>query len=110
MIVPPMRRRATLTIAASLPLLLSLACGGGRGHPGCTRRCRRPAPSPPTPVPGPRAAQRGPHRGDDPGLGRPRQLRNTAIKTPNLDRLAAEGARFTSFYVPAPSAPRRGPG
>jgi hypothetical protein len=28
------------------------------------------------------------------------------IQTPNLDRLAAEGARFTDFYSPAPFAPR----
>lgn len=27
---------------------------------------------------------------------------STTIKTPNIDRLAAEGMRFTDFYVPAP--------
>jgi arylsulfatase A-like enzyme len=32
------------------------------------------------------------------------------ILTPNLDRLADEGARLTSFYVLTPYRPRCGPG
>jgi hypothetical protein len=31
------------------------------------------------------------------------------IKTPHLDRMAEEGRKFTSFYVPARSARRRAP-
>ncbi|MGC4006522.1 MAG: sulfatase [Pirellulales bacterium] len=37
---------------------------------------------------------------DDLGYGDPSCYGNTRTKTPNLDRLAAEGTRFTSFYVP----------
>ena len=39
---------------------------------------------------------------DDLGWGDLGSFGNTKIRTPNLDRMAAEGARFTSFYVPAP--------
>jgi arylsulfatase A-like enzyme len=39
---------------------------------------------------------------DDLGWGDLGSYGNAVIRTPNLDRLAAEGARFTSFYVPTP--------
>ena len=47
---------------------------------------------------------------DDLGWGDLGSYGNRLIHTPNLDRLAAEGARFTSFYVPTPicSASRAG--
>jgi arylsulfatase len=47
---------------------------------------------------------------DDLGWGDLGSYGNRVIRTPNLDRLASEGARYTSFYVPAPicSASRAG--
>jgi arylsulfatase A-like enzyme len=47
---------------------------------------------------------------DDLGWGDLGSYGNAVIRTPNLDRLAAEGVRFTSFYVPTPvcSASRAG--
>lgn len=45
---------------------------------------------------------------DDLGWGDLGCYGNPAFKTPNLDRLAAEGARLTSFYDPVPyCAPSR---
>jgi arylsulfatase A-like enzyme len=45
---------------------------------------------------------------DDMGYGDLGSYGNTRIRTPNLDRLGAEGARFTNFYVAAPvCAPSR---
>ena len=45
---------------------------------------------------------------DDLGWGDLGSYGNGRIHTPNLDRMAAEGVRFTSFYVPAPiCAPSR---
>jgi arylsulfatase A-like enzyme len=47
---------------------------------------------------------------DDLGWGDLASYGNRLIRTPNLDRLAAEGARYTTFYVPTPvcSASRAG--
>ncbi|QEL16114.1 sulfatase family protein [Limnoglobus roseus] len=39
---------------------------------------------------------------DDFGYGDPGYSGNTMVKTPNMDRLAAEGVRFTQGYVMAP--------
>ena len=39
---------------------------------------------------------------DDFGWGDPSCYGNTAVKTPNMDRLAKEGVRFTQGYVAAP--------
>src|SRR5207248_8760695 len=39
---------------------------------------------------------------DDMGYGDLGCYGNTKIRTPNIDRLAAEGTRFTSFYVAQP--------
>ena len=106
MIVPPMGRRATQVTAACFPLLLSVACGGG-GTPAAP-----PLPTPAAVAPTP-APDLGPPNvvlivADDLGWGDLGSYGNTAVKTPNLDRLAAEGARLTSFYVAAPiCAPSR---
>jgi uncharacterized sulfatase len=46
---------------------------------------------------------------DDLGYGDLACFGHTKFKTPRLDRMAAEGARLTSFYVPVPfCAPSRG--
>ncbi len=63
---------------------------------------RRAAPSSPTPLP-----DLGPPNvvlvvADDLGWGDLGSYGNRVIRTPNLDRLAAEGARYTTFYVPTP--------
>src|SRR5690349_6023107 len=39
---------------------------------------------------------------DDMGYGDAGCYGNTKIKTPNIDRLATEGTRFTNFYVSQP--------
>src|SRR5829696_719842 len=45
---------------------------------------------------------------DDLGWGDLSCYGNTKFKTPNLDRMAAEGARLTDFYTPCPyCAPTR---
>ena len=53
-----------------------------------------------------RAAERGPNVvlivADDLGYGDAACYGNKKIKTPNIDRLAAEGTRFTNFYVSQP--------
>lgn len=39
---------------------------------------------------------------DDMGYGDPSSFGNTLVTTPNIDRLATEGRRFTNFYVNSP--------
>ncbi len=39
---------------------------------------------------------------DDMGYADPSCFGNPAMKTPNIDRLAAEGIRLTNFYVNSP--------
>lgn len=83
--------------------LLLAGCGGA--GPSAT------APSGPEPRPSPTPA--GPPNivlvvADDLGFGDLSSYGSQVIKTPNLDRLAAEGVRFTQFTVPAPiCAPSR---
>lgn len=73
-------------LLALLPL--AIACHGG-------------APSPPVP-----AAGRAPNIivvfVDDMGYGDLSSYGNTRAQTPNIDRLAREGMRFTQFYVNSP--------
>ena len=102
-----MLRSTSLLAAAVLPIVMSL-CLRGRRH-----RPRRAAPAPATAAAATPAPDLGPPNvvlilADDMGWGDLGSYGNTAIKTPNLDRLATEGARFTAFYVPAPiCAPSR---
>jgi arylsulfatase A len=102
-----MTHRTLSLPAAVLALGVSLACGGGASQPSAPSV---PSPSPAAPTPAP---DLGPPNvvvilADDLGWGDLSSYGNTAIRTPNLDRLAAEGARFTSFYVAAPiCAPSR---
>jgi arylsulfatase len=86
-----------------------LSCGGG--SPSLPSQPSVPVAAPaPTPTP-----DLGPPNvvlilADDLGWGDLGSYGNRLIRTPNLDRLAAEGVRFTSFYVPTPvcSASRAG--
>ncbi len=39
---------------------------------------------------------------DDMGYGDPSSFGNTKIQTPNMDRIAKEGIKFTNFYVASP--------
>ena len=85
---------------------LAAACGGGGGSTS-SPTTGAPAPSPSA------AANLGPPNvvvilADDLGWGDLGVYGGTAAKTPNIDRMAADGARFTSFYVDAPiCAPSR---
>jgi arylsulfatase A len=103
--VRPMMRRASLLAAILLSTAMSLACGDGPSSPVAAPQ---PTAGAPTPAP-----DLGPPNvvlilADDLGWGDLGSYGNTLIKTPNIDRLAAEGVRFTSFYVPAPiCAPSR---
>jgi arylsulfatase A-like enzyme len=84
-----------------------VSCGGGSSSSPAVP----PLPSPPAPVTS--TPTREPPNvvvvlADDLGWGDLGSYGSAAIRTPNLDRMAAEGARFTSFYVPAPiCAPSR---
>jgi len=76
--------------------------------------CGRPStPSGVTPAPSPPRAPAGPPNivfivADDLGYGDLASYGSPKIKTPNLDRLASEGVRFTNFRVPVPiCAPSR---
>jgi arylsulfatase A len=81
-------------------VLASLTGCGGGGGASSTGPSGPAAVATPTPDPGP------PNivfvLADDMGYGDLGVYGNTRVKTPNLDRLAAEGARFTNFYVAAP--------
>jgi arylsulfatase A len=109
MALRPMMRRAALLPALALLLAVSSHCGGGGGVPGPAG----PAPSTPSPAAATPPPDLGPPNvvlivADDLGWGDLGSYGSTTIRTPNLDLLASEGARFTSFYVPAPiCAPSR---
>lgn len=86
--------------ALLLAALLS-GCGGGQGATATNPTAPVATPSAWAPV------DLGPPNivvvmADDLGWGDLGVYGNTAIRTPNIDRLAADGARFTSFYVPTP--------
>ncbi len=88
--------------APALLLAVVAACGGGGQGSSVT------APTTPVPAPSPWSpVDLGPPNvvvvlADDLGWGDLGVYGNTVIRSPNIDRLAAEGARFSSFYVPTP--------
>ena len=95
------RRGTTRAAVALLAAAGPLSCGGG--SPSLPSQPPAPIAAPaPTPTP-----DLGPPNvvvilADDLGWGDLGSYGNRLIRTPNIDRLAAEGARFTSFYVPTP--------
>lgn len=97
-----MLRCALIALAA-----LALSCGGGgsTGSPSSpTGAAGSPPPAAPAWAP---VLGLGPPNvvlvvADDLGWGDLGVYGNRVIRTPNIDTLAAEGARFTSFYVPTP--------
>jgi hypothetical protein len=99
-------RAAIVLLAATAPL----SCGGGPSSLLPYQPSSGFAGPAPTPTP-----DLGPPNvvlilADDLGWGDLGSYGNRLIRTPNIDRLAAEGVRFTSFYVPTPicSASRAG--
>ena len=97
-------RVALAGLAACALASFALACGGTAGSPS------QPAVATPVPTPTP---DPGPPNivfilADDMGYGDLGSFGGTKIRTPNIDRHAAEGVRFTNFYVAAPvCAPSR---
>ena len=86
-------------IAGILAVALLAGCGGGSAPVPTAPADSAPPPSPPAPA--------GPPNfviivADDLGYGDVSSFGATRIKTPNLDRLASEGVRLTTFTVPAP--------
>ena len=102
-----MRHRGIAHALAALLSAISVCCGGGQAAlPSSPSASTTAAAGAPTPDPGP------PNvvliLADDLGWGDLGSYGNGRIHTPNLDRMAAEGVRFTSFYVPTPiCAPSR---
>src|SRR5512143_1392914 len=98
-------RVAALGIASCALLAFGPGCGGEAASPVAAPQ---PAAVVATPTPDPGPPNVVVIVADDMGYGDLGSYGNTRIRTPNLDRLAAEGARFTNFYVAAPvCAPSR---
>jgi len=105
-----MTRLRGLTSVVVALLSGSLSCGGGQPVLPSSASKTGDAAAAVVPTPAPNL---GPPNvvlilADDLGWGDLGSYGNRTIRTPNLDRLAAEGARFTSFYTSAPiCAPSR---
>ena len=106
-----MRQRGLASVVAAFLSGLSLSCGGGgqttlpssasKATPAAAAAAAAPAPTlgPPNVVL---------ILADHHGWGDLGSYGNRTIRTPNLDRIAAEGERYTNFYVAAPMcAPSR---
>ncbi len=98
-----MAQPGRLGLAVVLLAALSSSCGGGGGA-SPTSSAGVPVAAQPTPQP---LVDLGPPNvvvilADDLGWGDLGSYGNGVIRTPNIDRLASEGARFTTFYVPTP--------
>ena len=96
-----MNHRRIDTLATALCLVVLGACGGGSGGPA------QPSGTPGGAVVATPLPDLGPPNvvivlADDLGWGDLGSYGNKVIRTPNIDRLAAEGARYTTFYVPTP--------
>lgn len=96
-----MKQPGAASLAAVMLMLGGVSCGGGQGAASTA-----PSGTAPEATTTP-AADLGPPNvvlvvADDLGWGDVGAYGNRLIRTPNIDRLAAEGARFTSFYVPTP--------
>jgi arylsulfatase A-like enzyme len=103
-----MMKTSVVARLASVVIATGAACGGGSGvSPGAPTATPRAAAAAWAPV------DAGPPNvivilADDLGWGDLGSYGNASVRTPNLDRMAAEGVRFTSFYVPSPiCAPSR---
>lgn len=93
------RRRAGCAAGIAFAGLLGAACGGGAAAPA-------PVPTPsPTPVGPPSVVV---ILADDLGYGDLASYGSPVIRTPHLDRMAAEGVRFTQFTVMPLCTPTRG--
>ena len=95
------QRGTTRAAIALLAAMAPLSCGGGSSS-----LPSEPSISVATPAPTP-TPNLGPPNvvlilADDLGWGDLGIYGNRLIRTPNIDRLAAEGTRFTTFYVPTP--------
>ena len=92
------RRRARVRLGSVCAALLAAACGQSPGV----------APSPPAPTPTPGPPNVVIILADDLGYGDLASYGAPAIRTPNLDRMAAEGVRLTQFTVQPLCTPTRG--
>ena len=104
-----MRHRGIAHVVAALLSAISICCGGGSPvTPSSASAGATPAAAAVVPTPDPGPPNVVLILADDLGWGDLGSYGNARIATPNLDRIAAEGMRFTSFYVPAPiCAPSR---
>ncbi len=92
--------------AGALAVLLLASCGGPSAP--SSPAISAPPLSSPTPTPRPGPPDVVVILADDMGWGDLSVYGHQAIRTPNIDRLAAEGARFDAMYVPSPvCAPSR---
>jgi arylsulfatase A-like enzyme len=80
--------------AAALTLLAALACRARAGRAGADA-----APAAPADAARPNVIV---VLVDDMGYGDPASFGNARVATPNIDRLAAEGTRFTQYYANSP--------
>jgi arylsulfatase A len=96
-----MTQRRLYGLGFALLAVVSSTCGGGSGASPQAPSVAVGA-APPTPMP-----DLGPPNivlivADDMGWGDLGSYGSRVIRTPNIDRLASEGARYTTFYVPTP--------
>lgn len=102
------RTLGTALPASTLTVLFLTACGGPSAPSSPTPSNTSAAAPAPTPTPRPGPPDIIFMLADDMGWGDLGVYGHPVIRTPNIDRLAAEGARFDAMYVPSPvCAPSR---